>query len=232
MGCLGNESDFSNEVSALPHYTIDWANLQWPHEFTHTVGITPTQNIYGQVYIAGVTSEPGATEGLLAQVGFGAVATDYADWTTWVDATFNGDAGSNDEFKAQLLPEAPGDFFYLYRYSTTGGRDWVYGDQTGTVLLPPLPGVMHVLAAADTTPPSAPLNLRVVHWGDGSHHVQWDPVSAPDLAGYDVYRYAEGEASGDAACRAGAGTDDDLHGHGASSSTPPTPTRCGRSTWR
>ncbi|MBN2392052.1 MAG: hypothetical protein JXR84_15090, partial [Anaerolineae bacterium] len=194
VGVLGAESDVSNEVSALPHYTIDWANLQWPHEFTHTVGITPTQSIYGQVHIEGVTSEPGATTGLLAQVGFGAVATEYVTWTTWVDATYNGDVGSNDEFAAQLLPEEPGDFYYLYRYSTTGGRDWVYGDQNGTVLLPPFPGVMHVLPAADTTPPPVPLNLQVVHWGTDHITVQWDPVSADDLAGYDLYRYAEGEA--------------------------------------
>ncbi|MGC9394137.1 MAG: alpha-amylase family glycosyl hydrolase [Anaerolineae bacterium] len=194
VGVLGAESDVSNEVSALPHYTIDWANLQWPLEFTHTVGITPTQSIYGQVYIEGVTSEPGATTGLLAQIGFGAMATEYVTWTTWVDATYNGDVGSNDEFAAQLLPEEPGDFYYLYRYSTTGGRDWVYGDQAGTVLLPPLPGEMHVLPAADTTPPPVPLNLSVVHWGTDHVTVQWDPVSADDLAGYDLYRYAEGEA--------------------------------------
>jgi len=199
VGVLGAESDFSNEVSALPHYTIDWANLQWPHEFTHTVGITPTQDIYGQVYIAGVTSEPGATEGLLAQVGFGASMTDFTGWTTWVDATFNVDAGNNDEFKVQLLPEEPGDFVYLYRYSTTGGRDWVYGDRAGTVLLPPFPGVMHVLPADDTTPPPVPLNLRVVHWGTDHITVQWYPVNADDLAGYDLYRYAEGELPEDAA---------------------------------
>ncbi|MFN2285101.1 MAG: PKD domain-containing protein, partial [Anaerolineae bacterium] len=96
-------------------------------------------------------------------------------------------------FAAQLLPEEPGDFYYLYRYSTTGGRDWVYGDQAGTVLLPPVPGVMHVLPAADTTPPPIPLNLHVVHWGTDHITVQWDPVSADDLAGYDLYRYAESE---------------------------------------
>jgi len=193
VSTLGVESGFSNEVSALPHYTIDWANLQWPLEFTHTVGITPTQDIYGQVYIAGVTSEPGATEGLLAQVGYGISTTNFVSWTTWVDATFNANAGNNDEFKAQLLPEVPGEFIYLYRYSTTGGRDWVYAGIGGTAMIP-VPGVMHVLSAADTTPPSAPLNLRVVHWGTDHITMQWDPVSAPDLAGYDIYRYAEGEA--------------------------------------
>jgi len=189
----GNESARSNEVSALPHVTIDWANLQWPHEFTHTIGITPTQEIYGQVYIDGVTSEPGPTPGLLAQVGFGASMTNFTGWTMWVDAVYNGDVGNNDEFMAQLLPEETGDFYYLYRYSTTAGRDWVYAGTTGTAMMP-VPGVMHVLPAADTTPPPVPLNLRVIHWGTDHITVQWDPVDADDLAGYDLYRYAEGDA--------------------------------------
>ncbi len=193
---LGNESAYSNEDSALPHYNIDWANLQGPYEITHTLGITLTENIYGQVYIAGVTSLPGATPGLLAQVGYGA-ATDFTSWTTWVDATFNGDSGDNDEFKAQLLPEQTGEFFYLYRYSTTGGRDWVYAGLSGTVMMP-VPGELHVLPAADTTPPAVPQNLRVVHWGVDHITTQWDAVADADLAAYDLYRYGEGETSSDA----------------------------------
>jgi len=193
----GNESDVSNEVSALPHYTIDWANLQWPHEFTHTISITPTQAIYGQVRIDGVTADPGATEGLLAQVGFG-VGADFATWTNWANAEFNGDAGDNDEFMAHLLPEATGNFNYIYRYSTTNGRDWVYAGIDGTATIPHF-GVMHVIASADTTAPAIPLNLEVIHWGVDHITTQWDAVGDADLAGYDVYRYAEGETSADAA---------------------------------
>ncbi len=193
----GNSSDYSNEVSALPHYTIDWANLQWPYEITHTIGITPTENIYGQVYIAGVTSQPGATPGLLAQVGYGASMTNFTEWTTWVDATFNVDAGNNDEFKAQLLPEQIGNFYYLYRYSTTGGRDWVYAGLDGTVMLP-TPGRLHVLPAADTTPPATPQHLRVIHWGVDHITTQWDAVADSDLAAYDLYRYGEGETPANA----------------------------------
>jgi len=61
----------SNEVDALPAYAIQWANLQWPPTITHTIGITPTENIYGQVWIDGVTLHPGQTPTLSAQVGFG-----------------------------------------------------------------------------------------------------------------------------------------------------------------
>ena len=198
LDAAGNESDLSNEASALPHYTIEWANLQWPHEFTHTIGITPTQYIYGQVYIPDVTSDPGATEGLMAQVGFGPeVQIDPTAWTNWVDAEFNGNAGDNDEFRARLLPEMTGDFNYLYRYSTTGGRDWVYAHINGTAIIPHF-GKMHVEAADDTTPPDAPTNLQVTHWGPGHITVQWDAASAADLAGYDLYRYSENETHLDA----------------------------------
>ncbi len=189
-------SEASNEAMGMPHKSIDWANLQWPHEITHTVGITPTENIYGQVYIADATSAPGLTPGLIAQLGCGPVTAAPAEWTLWLDAGFNGNAGNNDEFVAQLTPEAAGEYYYLYRYSTTAGREWVYADRSGLIDATAVvtPGLLHVLPSTDTTPPPAPLNLRVVHWGTDHITVQWDPVSANDLAGYDVYRYAEGEA--------------------------------------
>ncbi|MBN1874645.1 MAG: hypothetical protein JXA33_10480 [Anaerolineae bacterium] len=192
----GLEGDTSMEASALPHYTIVWANLDRPQEFTHTIGITPTEAIYGQVYIPGVTSAAGATEGLLAQVGYG-MDTSYTAWENWGDATYNTDVGNNDEFMAQLVPEEVGDYNYIYRYSTTGGREWVYAHIGGTGNIPQF-GKMHVQATADTTPPATPLNLRVIHWGVDHISLQWDAVADADLAGYDLYRYAEGESSADA----------------------------------
>ncbi len=57
----GNESGYSNEVSCLPHYQIGWANLQWPPTMQHTISaVDRTDNVYGQVWIDGVTSQPGA----------------------------------------------------------------------------------------------------------------------------------------------------------------------------
>ncbi|MGC9023895.1 MAG: alpha amylase N-terminal ig-like domain-containing protein [Chloroflexia bacterium] len=196
----GNESAYSNEAAALPHYTIDWANLQWPYEITHTLGITPTENIYGQVWIDGVTQQPGPTPGLIAQVGFGPTSEPPISWTHWVDAVFNMDVGNNDEFMGNLLPEEVGEFYYLYRYSTTGGRDWVYADRSGIISPTGVvnPGLLHVLPSGDTTPPEAPQNLRVVHWGLDHITLQWDAVSAPDLYAYDLYRWGEGETISDA----------------------------------
>ncbi len=194
----GLQSGYSNEVSAVPHFQIGWANLDRPVAITHTVGLTPTENIYGQVRIDGQTSQPGPTPGLMAQVGYGLTGTLPLSWTHWVDASFNADAGNNDEFKASLLPEATGTYQYVYRYSTTGGRDWTYADQGGTfdpASVPPKPGVLTVLPAADTTPPSVPQNLRVTDWGTDFIALAWD-ASTDDTGvyAYDLYRSEGGAA--------------------------------------
>ena len=58
--------------TAMPHYAIGWANLQWPPTMTHTISaVNRTDNVYGQVWIDGVTSQPGADAELRAQLGFG-----------------------------------------------------------------------------------------------------------------------------------------------------------------
>jgi hypothetical protein len=55
----GNESARSNEAEALPHLVIGWANLQWPPSIVHIISaLNPTENIYGQVWIDGYTSQP------------------------------------------------------------------------------------------------------------------------------------------------------------------------------
>lgn len=192
-GVTGLLSEASNEVSALPAYTINWANLQWPFTITHTIGITPTENIYGQVYIAGVTELPGATPGLLAQVGYGPNDSDPRDNTEWIwyDATFNGQAGNNDEFVGTLLPESTGEFDYVYRYSTNGAVSWVYAFDGGLVIDPYAPthaGDMTVIASTDLNPPSAPV-LSIDNWSASSISLSW--TAATDDVGvyaYDIYR--------------------------------------------
>jgi fibronectin type 3 domain-containing protein len=191
----GNESGDSNEVSALPHLTIGWANLQWPPTLTHTISaIQRTDNVYGQVWIDGVTNQPGPAPTLRAQLGFGPHGTNPAGnaaWT-WIDASFNTDAGDNDEYVASMLPDAVGAYDYLYRYSTTNGRDWLYADLNGPIAIgatPPSPGVLTVAASSDTTAPATPSGLHEVTSSPTAIEIAWDAVAGdPSLYGYEVLR--------------------------------------------
>jgi glycosidase len=192
----GNASADSNEVGALPHLTIGWANLQWPPSTTHRIDTTTrTENIYGQVWIDGVTSRPGQTESLRAQVGFGADGSSPAGnaaWT-WVEAAFNGDSGNNDEFVGSLLPEATGTYDYAYRYTTTDGREWTYADLDGigNGYSPSQAGSLTVQPKdpPDTTAPAAPSGLRVLSASPGGIELAWNAVSGdPTLYGYEVLR--------------------------------------------
>jgi glycosidase len=200
---LGMVSGDSNQASALPHWAIDWANLQSPAEITHTIGLTATQPIVGQIDIEDVTVLPGATDRILAQVGYGFAATPPADWSTWIDAPFESDQGECDQFAAPLTPEFVGDFNMVFRYSTTGGRDWVYADLIGPFTGTPVnPGILHVLPTTDVTPPSVPGNLRLVDWGNHLVSLAWDPVpNDPTLYAYDVYRSTDINSTGEPVAR-------------------------------
>jgi len=195
LDALGNESGPSNEVSAVPHYTIGWANLQWPPTLTDTISaVRRTDNVYGQVWIDGVTSMPGATPTLRAQLGFGPDGSDPATdagWS-WVEAQFNTDVnGANDEFVASLLPDAVGQFDYAYRYTTTDGRDWVYADLDGIQngYSPAQAGALTVNASSDTTAPATPSGLHVTTANATQVVLAWNAVSGdPTLYGYEVRR--------------------------------------------
>ncbi len=195
---LGMVSNFSNETSALPHWTIDWANLQSPSEITHTIGLTATQPVYGRILIEDVTNTPGATDGILAQVGYGLDGTPPSDWITWIEVPFDSDQENNDQFASPLLPESTGDFQVVYRYSTNNGLDWINADLDGIFTgTPSNPSILHVLPSDDITPPSTPGNLILVDWGDHFVAISWDPLPEdPSLYAYDIYRSTDISSSG------------------------------------
>ncbi len=195
LDSAGNESAYSTQVSGMPHLQIGWANLQSQDNITHVISVTtPTEPVFGQVWIDGATNQPGATPTLMAQLGFGPAGSNPAGnpaWT-WVDAQFNTDSGNNDEFVASMLPDTTGDFDYVYRYSTTGGRDWLYADRDGPIpagSLPPNPGKLTVSPSGDTTAPVTPSNLAVLTTSPMAISLSWDAiVGDPSLYGYEVLR--------------------------------------------
>ncbi len=190
IGTNGLESIYSNEAGALPHWDIDYAVISTPAEITHTVGITPTEEIFGRIWINGVTTETGQTPGLLAQIGLGALGSDPTGWSQWVDAPFFQDFGVYDEFAGVLTPETVDEYNFVYRFSTTNGRDWVYADLWGIYpSMPIMPGVLHVVSSGDTVAPTTPANLRVVDSAGTFVQLAWDPIEGdPTLYAYDLFR--------------------------------------------
>jgi len=186
---VGGNRGFKNLPGTLGE--IGWANLQWPPTITQTISaINRTPNIYGQIWIEGVTSLPGPTSGLRAQLGFGPTGTKADSWQ-WLEAAFDSDQGNNDQFIGSLLPSAIGNFDYAYRYTTTNGRNWLYADlsgpATGTTLANP--GNMSVIPSSDTTPPATPANLQVVSSSVANIALAWAAVTGdPTMYGYEVLR--------------------------------------------
>lgn len=195
-------SDFSNELSGLPAYVIDWANLQSPPTISADRSlVTPSVAIYGRVYIAGVSGGQNAedpTPSLIAQVGYGDDTTlpTHASWR-WYDTTFNINVGNNDEFVGNLVLDAPaGSYDYLYRYSTDGGLTWVYGAYNNTFYAtlgsydPANAGQLTITAPSDTTAPDAPTNLTLTGTTTDSISMAWDahPDTDGDLYGFEIWR--------------------------------------------
>ncbi|MBE0661483.1 MAG: T9SS type A sorting domain-containing protein [Bacteroidales bacterium] len=108
-----------------PAPQIDWANLQWPVSGEITAG--GSFNVYAQVNEPGVTDAAGQGAGITAWIGYSSNNTDPSTWTNWVSAAYSGDAGSNDEYVADIAPGlTPGTYYYASRFQL-GAADYVYG---------------------------------------------------------------------------------------------------------
>ena len=90
-----------------------------------------------------------------------------------------------------MLPEAVGSYDYAYRYSTTGGRDWVYADLDGIQngYSPANAGSLTVNPSGDSTAPATPSGLRVVTASQAGIELAWNAVTGDSsLYGYEVRR--------------------------------------------
>lgn len=124
IGC----SVWSFTTEAQPTDTVDYANLQWPPTATIAQGGNTT--VYGRVYEPGLTdTTSGQAPGVLAWVGISPVGdnSNPNTWTTWIPATFNVEAGNDDEYQAVIgAALAPGTYYYATRFTLNGGP-FVYG---------------------------------------------------------------------------------------------------------
>ena len=109
-----------------------WANLQGPPTTLAGSG-GPSPNIYGQVWLLGLTSLAGQGSGIIAELGYG---TDGSDPSTdpswqWTTAAYNMDVAANDEYVATITASTPGIYDYCFRFALNGGA-WIYGDLDGS----------------------------------------------------------------------------------------------------
>lgn len=121
---------YTYSIGTPPPPEITWANLQWPG--TGAIVTGSAFDVYGQVFIAGITGQATPAPGLQAWVGYSTSDTDPATWTDWVVATHNGPAGSNDEFMADIGSEiaATGTWYYATRFKYNDDP-YVYGGFNG-----------------------------------------------------------------------------------------------------
>lgn len=118
---------------------IGWANLSFPGSGSICNGVS--FDVYGQVFISGVTEAGGQGSGVTAQLGWSTTNSNPSTWTNWTNAVFNSQQGNNDQFFAQLTGLATGTYYYAFRYSingcpyTYGGTGGVWSSNSGVLTI-------------------------------------------------------------------------------------------------
>ncbi|MDP8221096.1 MAG: lamin tail domain-containing protein [Candidatus Stygibacter frigidus] len=195
-------------ANSVPTSSIGWGNLQWPSSIQIVEGET-TENIYGQVWMDGVTGDAGQGMGITAQVGYGADGSTPGDDWTWFDTVYNADSGANDEYMGNLSGMTEGIYDYTYRYIYEGDDLWYYAAEIGnlTVVATP-PEEVNITFAVDMQYQQVP--PEGVHIA-GSFQ-GWDPaatemldddmdmvytITLPLMSGtYHEFKYVNGNAWG------------------------------------
>jgi hypothetical protein len=151
-------------VTTPPPAVINWANLQSPESAT----IVPGDQlfVYGQAWIENLTGTGTQTPGLEAWIGYSTENSNPDTWTNWIAASFNGPAGNNDEFYANLGAEiaSNGTYYYATRFSYNNG-DYLYGgwSASGGGFWDGTTNVNGILTASTTV---IPINWANLQWPD------------------------------------------------------------------
>ncbi|RME61082.1 MAG: hypothetical protein D6790_08380, partial [Caldilineae bacterium] len=191
---VGKRSALGEPVAAIPHVTIDDARLLEPFTLEHTISaITPTQLLQAVVVVEGVTDGDGPAPGIRAQLGYAAAGPDVLVGPgdiQWVDAFYVGEAGGGDVYAANFTPRQVSDYLFGFRFSTTGGRDWVYadGDGSGEGPLWEMPGKVVVLPSSDTEPPHRPFRIFEVFSSANQLVLGWRASRTKDMYAYELCR--------------------------------------------
>jgi hypothetical protein len=123
-------ANYSYTVTLPPDPEITWANLQYPE--TGNIEPGDSFDVYAQVYVEGITDQVGQGADVQAWIGYSTTDTDPSTWTNWVAATYNTDAGNNDEYLADLgaVLTTEGTYYYASRFQYLA-QSYVYGGFDG-----------------------------------------------------------------------------------------------------
>jgi hypothetical protein len=157
-GALGTYVNGLGPGAGEANYVV----LQFPASFS-AQAFTSTPTVYGQIYQTGMTEPAGPNPNIVAQFGFGPFGSNpLADDTGWVwfGASYNLQAGNNDEYQRFITAPAAGTYAYTYRFNLStagaaGGYGWTLADLDGagvnsTGYSPAQLGVMSVTPAPGT----------------------------------------------------------------------------------
>lgn len=110
---------------------VNWCNVQFPLSGTITQG--DSFIVYSKVFDPGITNNAGQGAGISGWIGYSTTNSNpnTGSWT-WVSASFQGDAGNDDEYFANIATGlAPGTYYYASRYQKTGSTEFRYGGTNG-----------------------------------------------------------------------------------------------------
>ncbi len=127
-------------VTAQPVSTVDWCVFQAPTTTQNWLAGAPSPNLYGRVYVAGVTDGPGQGPGITAEFGYGPYGSDpSAGGWTWSPGTYGSSVDglipgglANDEYVGGLAIASAGRYSMAVRFSRDGGTSWTYCDKDGS----------------------------------------------------------------------------------------------------
>jgi len=122
---------------------IGFVNLQFPA--SGSICANGTYDVFGQIYVAGITEAPFAGPGIVAELGYSTLNTNPSTWTNWTASTFNTQVGNNDEYKATLSGLSAGTYYYAFRYSLNGcsykygGINGIWNNDSGVLTVSGIP---------------------------------------------------------------------------------------------
>jgi pullulanase-type alpha-1,6-glucosidase len=190
----GMESPLNAPVRLIPRFEIAEAALVAPMQVEQVISaITPTVPLQGRVMVEGVTEDEGAAEGILAELGLIQIEPDVIpsfEDAVWIPSDYVGEQEGGDLYAAQVTPNVVGTYLYGWRFSTTGGEDWIYADISGIVdeASWSAPGQLTVMPSEDSDAPNRPFRISETFASPTQIVVEWRTSRTADLHHYRVCR--------------------------------------------